>query len=217
MFRQKQFETTDQTAQWLRLARASPAFVVAAALALITAAMVLRVALDPNLRAPPTIGSLLDPKFSLVDQNGSPFTNASFGRKPRLLLFGYTSCPDICPTSLSALAQNLAELGATAANVNFVFVTVDPEHDLPDRLKKYLAAFSPRFIGLTGSPAAVSTMLDKYHVFRARRSSPDGHYSIDHTSIVFLLSPDGHLKDTIKVDELGTREALTKIERLAAS
>lgn len=200
----------------LRPADAS-SLIVVAALALIVGAMVVRVAWDSNLTIPPRTGSLLDPKFSLVDQNGKPFTNASFEGKPRLLIFGYTSCPDICPTILSALAENQTELGRNAAKLEWVFVTVDPQHDTPARLKTYLAAFSPRIIGLTGNPHTVSLVLDKYRVFRASRPRPDGTYSIDHTSTVFLVSADGHLQDTIKEGELGTRAALIKIERLISS
>ncbi|HVZ04835.1 SCO family protein [Hyphomicrobium sp.] len=195
----------------------SPTLVVAVALMLITAAMILRVALDPTLETPPRIGSLLNPNFSLIDQNGNPITNAAFEGKPRLLVFGYTSCPDICPTILSALAENATELGADAGKLTWVFITVDPEHDTPAHLKSYLAAFSPRFIGLTGKPSIVSTALDKYHVFRDRRARADGSYSIDHTSSVFLISADGHLQGTIKEDKLGTREALMKIRHLISS
>lgn len=194
----------------------SSAFIIAA-LALIIGAMVLRVAWDSNLAAPAKVGSVLDPQFSLIDQNGKPFTNASFDGKPRLLIFGYTSCPDVCPTVLSALAENVTELGKNAGKLEWIFVTVDPKRDTPARLKAYLAAFSPRIIGVTGNPHAVSTALDKYRVFRTSRRNPDGTYSIDHTSTVLLISADGRLQDTIKESELGTRAALIKIKRLISS
>lgn len=200
----------------LQAANAS-SLVVVAALALIVGAMVLRVAFDSDLAPPPAVGSLLNPKFSLIDQNGKTFTNASFEGKPRLLTFGYTSCPDICPTTLSALAENMTELGRDAGKLQWIFITVDPKHDTPARLKAYLAAFSPRIIGLTGSPGTVSATLDKYRVFRASSPKPDGTYSIDHTSIVFLISADGRLQNTIKESELGTWAALTKIKRLISS
>ncbi len=200
----------------LKAANAS-SLIVVATLALIVGAMVLRVAFDSDLAPPPSVGSLLDPEFSLVDQNGRTFTDASFEGKPRLLTFGYTSCPDICPTTLSALAENITELGKNAGKLQWIFITVDPKHDTPARLKAYLAAFSPRIVGLTGSPGRVSATLDKYRVFRASTPKPDGTYSIDHTSTVFLISPDGHLRNTIKESELGTRAALTKIKRLISS
>lgn len=195
----------------------APSLIVVAALALIVGAMVLRVAFDSDLAPPPTVGSLLNPKFSLIDQNGKTFTNASFEGKPRILTFGYTSCPDICPTTLSALTENITELGKDAGKLDWIFITVDPKHDRPARLKNYLAAYSPRVIGLTGSPGAVFAALDKYRVFHASRPQPDGTYSIDHTSTVFLISADGRLKDTIKESELGTRAALAKIKRLLSS
>jgi protein SCO1/2 len=133
------------------------------------------------------------------------------------LIFGYTSCPDICPTLLSELAENLAELGKKAGELNWVFITVDPKHDTPGRLKAYLAAFSPQIIGLTGSPHNVSLALNGYRVFRAARPHPDGTYSIDHTSTVFLISAGGRLQDTIRESDLGTESALTKIKRLISS
>jgi len=208
----------------LRFAKLAPlqsanafSLIVVSALALIVGAMVLRVAFDSDLAPPPGVGSLLDPKFSLVDQNGKTFTNASFEGKPRLLTFGYTSCPDICPTTLSALAENITELGKNAGKLQWIFITVDPKNDTPARLKAYLAAFSPRLIGLTGSPGTVSAALDKYRVFRASKPQPEGTYSIDHTSTVFLITADGRLQNTIKESELGTRAALTKIKRLISS
>ncbi len=206
-----------RTPQPATLVRAAPARVVAAMLAIITMAMVVRVASDPSLEAPPRIGALLDPQFSLIDQNGHPFTDAEFAGKPRVLLFGYTSCPDVCPTSLAALSENINELGAAAGKLDFVFVTVDPERDTPARLKSYLAAFSPRLIGLTGKSGALSNALDGYHVFRARRSGSSGDYTIDHTSTALLISVDGRLQSTIKEDQLGTGEALTKIRHLLSS
>lgn len=193
-----------------------PAWTVAVALVLITLAMVLRVAWDPGLDAPPRVGQFLDPKFSLVDQNGNVFTNAAFAGKPRVLLFGYTSCPDVCPTSLSALAENINELGPAAKGLIFAFVTVDPERDTPDRLKSYLSAFSPRIVGLTGKPLSVRKMLDGYHIFRERQPSPDGSYSVNHTSTVFLISGDGRLQETVAADALGRSAALKKIKRLAS-
>jgi protein SCO1 len=189
-------------------------YVTAAALALVTAAMVVRVAFDPQLSALPRIGSSLDPTFSLIDQNGVPFTNATLAGKPRLLIFGYTSCPDICPTSLASLAETMRQLGAEAAKLRFIFMTVDPARDTPARLKSYLAAFSSRIIGLTGGSAAMSAALDGYHVLRGRTDNSDS--SMDHTSTVFLISRDGRLQDTIRERELGTASALAKIRRLVA-
>ncbi|MBS0234891.1 MAG: SCO family protein [Proteobacteria bacterium] len=206
-----------RTTQPATLVRAAPARVIVAMLAIITMAMVVRVAWDPSLNDPPRIGARLDPQISLIDQNGHPFTNAEFGSKPRLLLFGYTSCPDICPTSLAALSENISELGPDAKKLDFVFVTVDPQRDTPARLKSYLSAFSPRLIGLTGKPGALSKALDGYHVFRARRHGSNGDYSVDHASTAFLISGDGHLRETVKEDELGTKVALAKIRHLLSS
>jgi protein SCO1/2 len=182
-------------------------------LASIVLAMVAKAALDPALQAP-RVGQQLNPRFSLLDQNAEPFTNANLQGKPRLIAFGYTSCPDVCPTVLSALAADIASIGQASDKANYIFVTVDPEHDTPLRLKRYLAAFSSHFTGLTGDPVAVSKMLRAYHVFQSRRTEADGHYVIDHTSIVFLIDGTGRLQDTINVGELGTPRADAKIKRL---
>lgn len=197
-------------------ARASPFFPVIATLVVITLAMIIRVASDPSFEGPPEVGSYLNPAFSLIDQDATPFTNASFDGKPRVILFGYTSCPDICPTSLAALAENITQLGVNASKLDFVFFTVDPKRDTSGRLKSYLAAFSPQLIGLTGKPATVSKALDDFHVFRAVRQNSGEGYSVDHTSTAYLISGDGRLQDVLKQEELGTTAALSKIKRLIA-
>lgn len=197
-------------------ARASPFFLVIGALVIIALAMIIRVARDPSFEGPPDVGSYLNPAFSLVDQNARPFTNASFDGKPRIILFGYTSCPDVCPTSLAALAENITQLGASASKLDFVFLTVDPKRDTVARLKTYLAAFSAQLIGLTGKPATVSRALDDFQVFRAVRPNSGGGYSVDHTSTAYLISGDGRLRDVLKQEELGTTAALSKIKRLIA-
>ena len=188
---------------------------VLAALGILVVAMVLRAAFEPALGSQATAGDRFDAPFALVDQTGRPFTADDLAGKPRLLYFGYTSCPDVCPTTLAEIANWIGALGADAARARFVFVTVDPERDTVPVLKEYLAAFSPRLIGLTGDPAAVDRMLDAYHVFRARVPEANGGYSMNHTATMFLVDADGTLEDTIPF-RTTDEAALKKLRRLVA-
>ncbi len=129
--------------------------------------------------------------FALTDQDGRPRTDKDFHGHWVLLYFGYTYCPDVCPTTLAAMATALDRLGARSARIVPVFITVDPERDSPDKLKKYLAAFGPRFVGLTGTPAAIAKAAHAYRVYYARHSLAGGGYTVDHSSVIYLLDPDG--------------------------
>ena len=149
--------------------------------------------------------------FELVDQNGVTRTNADFEGSYLLVYFGYTYCPDLCPTTLIEMAEAvevLAELDpAKAARVVPVFITVDPQRDTPDLLKGYAEGFHPRLVALTGSQRAVDKVGRKYGVFHARAPGrgPDD-YLVDHTSFVYLMGPDGryleHFEKDASVDDL---------------
>lgn len=149
--------------------------------------------------------------FELVDQNGVTRTDADFAGSYLLVYFGYTYCPDLCPTTLIEMAEAvevLAELEpAKAARVVPVFITVDPERDTPDLLKGYAEGFHPRLVALTGSQRAVDKVGRKYGVFHARAPGrgPDD-YLVDHTSFVYLMGPDGryleHFEKDASVDDL---------------
>jgi protein SCO1 len=150
--------------------------------------------------APPS--DELDGHFSLTDQNGMRRTDADFHGKYVLLFFGYTYCPDVCPTTLAIEAEALDKIGSRASLVAPIFISVDPQRDTPDRLKSYLAAFdakepSPRlkFVGLTGSEDEIAKAADSYRVYyRAHLDalhSNGADYSIDHTANVLLMSPEG--------------------------
>jgi protein SCO1/2 len=124
--------------------------------------------------------------FRLVDGQGHIVTNRDFPGRYLLVYFGYTGCPDVCPTTLSAVAQAIGLLGPRAADVQPVFITVDPRHDTPAVMGKFAAAVSPRLIGLTGSPAALRAVEAAYHVIVRQR--PD---SIDHSAVLYLMAPNG--------------------------
>lgn len=191
----------------------SPLIVSAVLLTCLIGGLIFNIAFDKRFRSAAAIGEHLDPAFTLVDQNDHPFTNAAFASKPRVILFGYTGCADICPTMLSALAGNISELGISAANATFVFMTVDPEHDTPPRLKTYLAQFSPKLVGLTGKPNDVLNTLGAYGVYRKRHAEG----SIDHSAFALLIDARGRLRDRIKENRLGSSVTLSKLQRLIGS
>jgi protein SCO1/2 len=137
----------------------------------------------------PTIGG----PFSLVDQDGRTFTDANLRGKPTLLYFGYTFCPDVCPTSL-LLMENAAEnLGPDGPKkVNLVFITIDPERDTPKLMKGYVGNFGPTIVGLTGTPQQIAAVAHSYRVYYQKVPSKDGSpYLMDHSSIVYLLDSRG--------------------------
>jgi len=137
--------------------------------------------------------------FTLVDHHGDRVTHESYGDKYLLVFFGYTYCPDVCPTELLVFGDTLDALGDQAARVQALFITVDPERDTPDKLAEYLANFHPDLIGLTGTLAEVAGAADAYRVYFRKSPTEDDEaanvgaqaYLVDHTSIVYLMDPDG--------------------------
>lgn len=147
----------------------------------------------------PLPGTRLDPPkvlgdFTLTGHTGEPFTLSSLQGKVAVLYFGYTSCPDICPTTLASYKQTKAALGDDAAQVDFVFISVDPERDTPTRLANYITAFDPDFIGATGDDTALRTVARDFGVFYQRVDyENDKNYLVDHTASSFIVGPDGNL------------------------
>jgi cytochrome oxidase Cu insertion factor (SCO1/SenC/PrrC family) len=137
----------------------------------------------------PTIGG----PFSLVDQDGRKFTDADLKGKPTLLYFGYTFCPDVCPTSLLLMENAAEKLGPDGPKkVNLVFITIDPERDTPKLLKGYVTNFGPTIEGLTGTPDQIAAVAHAYRVYYQKVPSKDGSpYLMDHSSIVYLLDSRG--------------------------
>jgi protein SCO1/2 len=154
-------------------------------------------------------------EFQLVDQNGEPVTEAILRGRPTALFFGFTHCPDVCPTTLFEMANWIETLGEKVDDMGFVFVTVDPERDTPDIMRDYVGAFSERITGVTGEPEAVADMVKKFHIYARKVPLEGGGYTMDHTATVFLLDEEGRLEGTISRQE--TKEtAVAKIERLVA-
>jgi protein SCO1/2 len=139
--------------------------------------------------------------FELVDENDRAVTERDFRTKPTAWFFGFTHCPDMCPTTLADLTAVLDRLGPDANKINVVFVTVDPERDTPEVLKEYLSSFDPRIIGLTGSREAIDAMAKAYFVHQAKVPQHDGNYTMEHTSKVLMTAADGRFVGTVDHQE----------------
>jgi protein SCO1/2 len=153
--------------------------------------------------------------FTLIDGDGRPVTDQSWHGKYLLVYFGYTFCPDVCPTTLSNVAGALDKMGAKADLVQPLFITVDPRRDTPAVVKQYAAAFGPRIIGLTGSPEQIAAAAKAYRVYYAEHRTGPGpdDYSMDHSSVLYLMGPDGRFIAPVRADENGPEiaAALTKL------
>jgi len=137
----------------------------------------------------PPIGTPLD--FALTTADGAAVTAQSYRGKWLLVYFGYTFCPDVCPTTLMEIAGALKALGPRAEAVQPLFVTVDPRRDTPEVLREYVKAFDPRLVGLTGTPAQIALAAKNFHVFYERQDNDDGSYSYDRSAFVYVIGPDG--------------------------
>jgi protein SCO1/2 len=129
--------------------------------------------------------------FQLVDQNGKPFTDQDMRGKPYLVFFGFTHCPDICPTTLFEMSQLMRKLGPDADRAGALFITVDSGRDTPAVLKDYLASFDPHLRGLTGDQTAIDQAIKDYRVYAKKVPLQGGDYTMDHTAIVYLMDKDG--------------------------
>jgi protein SCO1 len=130
--------------------------------------------------------------FRLVDQDGRAFTEQDMKGKPFLVFFGFTHCPDICPTTLFDMSEVLRSMGADADKVGAIYITVDPERDTSALMKDYLSNFDPHLRGLTGDPAAIAAVAKEYRVYYKKVPLESGDYTMDHTAIVYLMDKDGH-------------------------
>ncbi|WP_407186030.1 SCO family protein [Bradyrhizobium centrosematis] len=129
--------------------------------------------------------------FQLTDQNGKAVTDKSLKGKPTLIFFGYTHCPDVCPTSLFEISEVLRAMGKDADKVNAVFISVDPERDTPATMKDYLSSFDPHLEGLSGDPAETAKVITSYRVYAKKVPTKDGDYTMDHTALIYLMDREG--------------------------
>lgn len=153
----------------------------------------------PDAPAPPGITVISPPRavgeFSLRDQHDAPFDLSRLRGKWTLLFFGYTRCPDVCPTALTTLKQVHRSMGDDNRNTQYVFVTVDPKHDSPQVLAQYAGYFNPDFLGVRGEDSELARLartLGAY--YRIGPPGPDGKYEIDHSAAIFLVDPDGNFR-----------------------
>jgi protein SCO1/2 len=129
--------------------------------------------------------------FQLTDQHGKAVTDKNLKGKPTLIFFGYTHCPDVCPTSLFEISEVLRALGKDADKVNAVFISVDPERDTQATMKDYLSSFDPHLEGLSGDPDAIANVIKSYRVYAKKVPTKDGDYTMDHTALIYLMDRDG--------------------------
>jgi protein SCO1 len=129
--------------------------------------------------------------FKLIDQNGQTLTDQDLKGHPFLVFFGFTHCPDVCPTTLFEVSEILRALGPDADRTRALFITVDPERDTAPIMKDYLSSFDPHLLGATGDPAAIAAVAKAYRVYYKKVPLEEGGYTMDHTAIVYLMDKNG--------------------------
>lgn len=155
----------------------------------------------------PTPSSIAMPAdVQLIDQKGQPFTAADLKGKPTAVFFGFTYCPEICPTTLVDIGRWLEGLGKDADKLNVVFVTVDPERDTQEQMALYLSSFDPRIRGVTGAPEAIAKMAKGFRVYYRKVPTEGGDYTMDHSSAVYLMDAKGQF-----VEPIGYQESLDRV------
>ena len=150
--------------------------------------------------------------FVLIDQSGKPRTPADFRGRFMLVYFGYSFCPDVCPTTLAEMGSAIDRLGSKKARITPVFISIDPGRDTPGVLNEYLKSFGPEFVGLTGSPKSVQQAARAYHVYVRKHPLPGGNYSMDHSGVIYLMGPDGRFV-TYYEEEIGPDKMAEDLKR----
>lgn len=154
----------------------------------------------PGGAARTLLASAVGGPFRLVDQNGMAFTDADLKGKWHLVFFGYTHCPDVCPTTLNQLSLTLDRLKAKRDRVEIVFITVDPERDTPAILKSYISSFDAPIKALSGTPDQVAGAAKAFRVYSAKRPRSDGSYDMDHSAAIFVMDPKGRFTGALTPD-----------------
>ena len=187
---------------------------VALALAALTYLLLRPASERPPFRDASAQASLGAP-FTLVGSDGRPFQSSRLAGKPYAMFFGFTHCPDVCPTTLARLAKLRRELGRGEDSFNIVFVTVDPERDGPEQIGAYEQAFGGPVIALTGSPGQIARVKKDYGIFSQKVPDGSGGYTVDHTATVLLFDRNGNFVSTISPEEQDG-PAIDKLKRLTA-
>lgn len=149
----------------------------------------------PSAPSPSAIGG----PFSLVAQDGRTYTDADFKGEPKLVFFGYTHCPDVCPTTLFDMTQVFQKLGADT-KVAGIFITIDPERDTPAVMKDYMSSFDPRIVGLSGTRAAIDPVMKEYRVYAHKVPTDGDDYIMDHSAIIYLMDKQGRFVNAFNLD-----------------
>lgn len=197
-----------------------PVLILAAAILLVAAVLGGFALMSRQMNEPQGTGvALVGGPFSLTDQNGKRVTEKDFLGRYALVFFGYTYCPDICPTELQVMMAALDQLGPEAAQIQPVFVSIDPERDTPAVLKAYVENFGPSLMGLTGTAEEVAAMAKAYRVYYAKAGdAPSGtDYLMDHSSIIYLMGPDGRFVKHVPYTTDAAKLAQALKDALAAS
>jgi protein SCO1/2 len=152
--------------------------------------------------------------FALVDHHGNPVTEQNFAGSPHLIFFGFTHCPDVCPTKLFELSEILRHTGEKGSHIRALFITVDPERDTPEIMQSYVSSFDERILGLTGTPEQVAEVVRAYRAYSRKVPLDDGDYTMEHTAIVYIMDAQGRFitaLDTTRAPEDAARELLRQI------
>ena len=148
----------------------------------------------PKFQATDVTGASFGKSLALTDHTGKPRTLADFQGKVVVIFFGFTQCPDVCPTTLAEMAKVVKELGAEGGKVQVLFVSVDPERDTRELLKQYVTAFHPSFLGLVGDAEATARTAKEFKVYVHKQPAKSGGYSVDHSAGTFVLDQQGRLR-----------------------
>ncbi|HEY1862328.1 MAG TPA: SCO family protein [Roseiarcus sp.] len=189
----------------------SRAFAIRIAATLISVALVGLAAFMLTSPSERPRAALIGGAFALEDGAGKTVSDQTLRGRPFLVYFGYTHCPDVCPTELARISDILSKMGDKA--IPALFITVDPERDTPKRMQDYVSSFNPAVIGLSGSPQAVEAAEKTFRVFaRKGEKQPDGDYSMDHSSVVYLMDKNGAFIEAFNV-ERSPDEAAKELEK----
>jgi protein SCO1 len=166
------------------------------------------------------VGALQDSgiggSFKLAATSGGEFSSADLKGRPYLVFFGFTRCPEVCPTTLSDISTWLDALGPDGKEIKAVFISIDPERDTVTSLKDYLSSFNEQIIGLTGTPDQIAAVAKEYRVYYAKHPLKDGDYTMDHSAVIYLMDRQGRLAGTLTYGD-SKDDAVAKLRRLLAA
>jgi cytochrome oxidase Cu insertion factor (SCO1/SenC/PrrC family) len=193
-------------------ARAITMVLAGAALGLAAAFLLLPQARERMFSLPESTVSgkaLIGGPFSLIDGTGKHVTEQNYRGRYMLVFFGFTSCPDVCPAGLQLISAALEKIGPKADRITPLFITLDPERDTPEKVASYVKNFNPRLVGLSGTPEEIANVAKAYRVYYQKvpaEGGAPGNYSLDHSSIIYLMDPNGeyvaHFTPTTTVEQL---------------